>query len=192
MLAVLAATLGLQSCSVRVHGKGSIGVSAVGVIVAAAVLGTGPAMAVAAVAAVFQFIRSHGVLHRAVFDAANFALAAGAAGLVDSALEGAAPSDGRRFVAAALGGFAYVFVNSGLLLVAMSLSESKAPLAIWRQRFHWARFHLLALAPTAAVVALLEARIGAWALLTLAVLALPLVLSLRHRLHRLPGVAAPW
>jgi hypothetical protein len=185
-LAFLAATVGLQLCSLKVPGKGSIGVSAVAVIAAAATLGTGPAMALGSASAVVQLVRTHGVLHRAVFDAGNLVLAAGAAGLIDGALIHPGSNDGARFLAATLGGLAYVIVNHALLLAAMSTDEKRSPTAIWRQRFHWARGHLLLLGPAAALVATIHSEIGSWALLPLIALALPLARSLRYRLQQIP------
>jgi hypothetical protein len=183
-LAFLAATVALQFCSLKVRGKGSIGVSALGVIAAATILGAGPAMAIGALTALVQYVRTNGIAHRALFDAANFTLAAGAAGLTYAQLVDPGDSGLTRLGAATLGGLAYVIANNALLLAAMSLTDTASPHAIWRQRFHWARYHLLALAPIAALVTLVEAEIGTYALLALAVLAILLFDSLRHHLAR--------
>jgi hypothetical protein len=155
VIAVLALTLTLQLLSVDVGGKGTVGVSAIGVIVAAIALGAAAAMSIAVVAAVTQWARRRGPLHRAVFDASNFALAAGASAAVYHAATTAGSSLLERLAAATAAGAAYALVNNGLLCIAMGLDERRRLAAIWRERFHWALPILLAFGPAAgAVVAL--------------------------------------
>src|SRR5438132_9827118 len=77
----LGLTLGLQLLTFEVYGRGSIGVSAIGILAAGFALGPSAAMAVGFLAAVAHVVRKRalrGILP-AIFDAANFALAAGAA-----------------------------------------------------------------------------------------------------------------
>src|ERR671936_1611620 len=74
-------TLGLQLLAVPIYGRGSISVAAVGLLATGFSLGTGVAIALAILVAAVQFVRSRGLLHRAIFDAANFTLATGAAAL---------------------------------------------------------------------------------------------------------------
>src|SRR6059036_1672989 len=83
---LLALTLALQMFSVRVYGRGSVSVSGIGILASAFLFDTGTTMAIAVLAAVAQWLRSRNQLYKAVFDAANFALAAAAASLVFHAL----------------------------------------------------------------------------------------------------------
>ena len=75
-------TLALQITSIPVHGSGRISVSAVGILATGFVLGPGAAMSFAFLAALVQWISGRGLLHRAIFDAAQFILSAGAGALV--------------------------------------------------------------------------------------------------------------
>jgi len=72
---LLALTLALQMFSVRVYGRGSVSVSAIGVLASAFLFDIGTTMAIAVLAATAQWIRSRSQLYKAVFDAANFAVA---------------------------------------------------------------------------------------------------------------------
>src|SRR2546427_3393041 len=85
---LLALTLALQMFSVRVYGRGSVSVSAIGILASAFLFDTGTTMVIAALAAIAQSIRSRGQLYKAVFDAANFAIAGAAASLVFHAFDG--------------------------------------------------------------------------------------------------------
>src|SRR2546422_3182118 len=122
---LLLLTLALQMFSVRVYGRGSVSVSAIGILASAFLFDTGTTMAIAALAAIAQSIRSRSQLYKAVFDAANFAVAGAAASLVFHAL------DGWRLPAAVLAGAGYAVVNNGLLCLAMSLAEPTPSTAIW-------------------------------------------------------------
>jgi riboflavin transporter FmnP len=148
-VAILALTLALQLVTLRLPGMGSIGFSSLGLVLAAITLGPGPAMAIGALAAVAQWIRRRGLLHRAVFDAANLALSAGAAAGTYAASTTATSTGTRDFVAAAAGGAVYVAVNHVLLCMAMSVAESRPAREVWRERFHWARYYLVAFTPLA-------------------------------------------
>jgi uncharacterized membrane protein HdeD (DUF308 family) len=185
-IAFLAVTVVLQLFALRLPGsRGSIGVSAVGLVAAAIVLGTGPAMAIGVCAALAQYLRSSGIFHRALFDAANFCLAAGAAGLVFEQVADLDTSGGVRLLAALLAGLAYTAVNHGLLCLAMGLSETRSPLAVWQERFHFARYHFLAFGALAMLAASAYNELGAAALLALAIPPVLLAQSIRDRLSRL-------
>src|SRR6266704_5810125 len=79
---LLALTLALQMFSVRVYGRGSVSVSAIGILASAFLFDTGTTMTIAVLAALAQWIRSRSPLYKAVFDAANFAVAGAAASLL--------------------------------------------------------------------------------------------------------------
>ena len=152
---MLALTLVLQLFSVPVYGRGGFGVSAIGILAAAFLLNTGTAMAVAVVVALVQLARRRTDLDKAIFDAGNLALAAGAAGLTFHALDGAS-----RLLAAAVAGCVYAALNNGLVCLAMSLAEKTDWRAVWQERFHWARFYFLLFGPLALVA---RRRTSSWA-----------------------------
>jgi hypothetical protein len=183
--AFLAATVLLQLFAVRLPGKGSVGVAAVGLVASAIVLGSGPAMAIGVFAALAQWLRSRGFAHRGLFDAANFCLATGAAGLVYEHLAALHSSGGVRLGAALAAGLAYTIVNHGLLCSAMGLYERSSPLAVWRERFHFARLHFLAFGAFASLAASAYAELGAFSLLAFVLPPMLLAQSMRDRLKRL-------
>src|SRR5919198_6623370 len=79
---LLGLTLVLQLFSVRVYGRGSVSVSAIGMLASVFLVDTGTAMAIAMVAALAQWLRRRGELYKAIFDGANFAISAAAASVV--------------------------------------------------------------------------------------------------------------
>ncbi|MFN2466689.1 MAG: HD-GYP domain-containing protein [Gaiellaceae bacterium] len=170
----------LQLLSVEVYGKGSIGVSAIGLLAAAFSLGAGPAVLIAFVAAVLQWARRRGALHKAIFDAANFTLSTAAGAAVFVVLDPLADSTAVTLAAASVAGLAYGIVNNGLLCVAMSLSEGLTIQEVWRERFHWARFHVLAFGPLAVATAIAYEKTGISGLLAFALPPVLLVISVRQ------------
>lgn len=189
-IALVALTLTLQVLSLDVGGKGTVGVSAIGLIVSAILLGAGAAMAIAVVAALTQWARRHGLLHRAVFDVSNFALSTGAAAVVYQVATSAGSPLLGTLVGATAAGAAYALVNNGLLCIAMGIDERRPLAPIWRERFHWALPVLLAFGPAAgAVVALSEG--GASSAVGGALLVSLLLLVALRKLGRARPLAAP-
>src|SRR6266511_672914 len=113
---LVALTLALQMFSVQVYGRGSVSVSAIGIVASAFLFDTGTTMAIAVLAALAQSIRSRSELYKAAFDASNFALSAAAASLVFQGL------GDWRLPAAVLAGAAYAAVNNGLLSLAATIA----------------------------------------------------------------------
>jgi hypothetical protein len=183
-LAYLAASAILQLVGLKLPGGGTLSVSAVGLVGAAIVLGPGPAIAIGALTGLAQWLRSRGLAHRALFDIANLALASGAAALVFDLIADVARSGLVRLLAALLAGLAYVTVNIGLLCVAMALSEARSPLNVWRERFHFARFHFLAYGALGLLAASAYTQLGAPALLAFVLPPILLALSMRESLAR--------
>jgi hypothetical protein len=176
---ILALTLVLQLCSIGVYGRGSVSVSAIGVLTAAFVLGAGPAMAIAALAALVQGVRARGRLYKVVFDMANFALAAGAAALAFGSLD-----DVSRPAAAVAAGCVYAGLNNGALCLAMSLSEGASLRTVWFERFHWARYYFLAFGPLALAATIAYEQIGISGLVAFALPPALMILSVREYLGR--------
>jgi hypothetical protein len=176
--ALLALTLLLQLLSVQVYGRGSVSVSAIGILASAFVLNTGTAMAIAVAAALAQWLRRRGQLYKAIFDAANFALSAGAASLVYHALSS------ERFAAAVAAGLVYAALNNGLLCFAMSLAERTPFRSVWLERFHWARLHFLLFGPLALAGTIAYQQMGITGLATFALPPALMILSLRQYLEQ--------
>ena len=175
---LLALTLVLQMFSVPVYRRGSVSVSAIGVLASVFLLDTGTAMAVAVAAALAQWIRRRGELHKGIFDCANYAVSAAAASLVFRL------ADMWRPGAAVLAGAVYAAVNNGLLCLAMSLAENTSWRTIWRERFHWARFHFVLFGPLALAATIAYRQTGTAGLAAFALPPALMILSVRQYLER--------
>ena len=175
---LLALTLALQMFSVRVYGRGSVSVSAIGILASAFLFDIGTTMAIGVLAATAQWIRSRSQLYKAVFDASNFAVAGAAASLVFQA------SDGWALPAAVLAGTVYAVINNGLLCLAMSLAERVSWRTIWFERFHWARFHFALFGPLALAATIAYEQIGTAGLVAFTLPPALMILSVRQYLER--------
>jgi hypothetical protein len=175
---LLALTLVLQMFSVRVYGRGSVSVSAIGVLASAFLFDIGTTMAIGILAATAQWIRSRSQLYKAVFDAANFAVAGAAASLVFQA------SGSWALLAAVLAGTVYAVINNGLLCLAMSLAEHVPWRTIWFERFHWARFHFALFGPLALAATIAYEQIGTAGLAAFTLPPALMILSVRQYLER--------
>ena len=175
---LLLLTLALQMFSVRVYGRGSVSVSAIGILASAFLFDTGTTMAIAVLAAIAHSLRSRGQLYKAVFDAANLAVGGAAASLVFQAL------DGWRLLAAVVAGVIYTAINTGLLCLAMSLAERAPMTTIWFERFHWARFHYVLFGPLALAATIAYEQIGTAGLVAFTLPPALMILSVRQYLER--------
>ena len=175
---LLALTLALQMFSVRVYGRGSVSVSAIGILASAFLFDTGTTMAIAVLAAVTQSVRRKTELHKAVFDASNFAISAGAASLVFQALHD------WRFPAAVLAGAVFAVVNNGLLCLVMSFAERIPWRTVWFERFHWARFHFALFGPLALAATIAYEQVGVAGLVAFTLPPALMILSVRQYLAR--------
>jgi hypothetical protein len=178
VVTLLALTLVLQLFSVPVYGRGSVSVSAIGLLASTFMLDTGTAMAIAVLAASVQWLRKRRDLYKGAFDVSNFALSTAAASLVFNAAEG------WRLGAAILAGCVYAAVNNGLLCLAMSFAERTSWRAIWLERFHWGRFHYALCGPLALAGTIAYQQIGTAGLVAFALPPAVLVLSVRQYLAR--------
>jgi HD domain/MASE9 len=175
---LLALTLALQMFSVRVYGRGSVSVSAIGIVASAFLFDTGTTMAIAVLAAATQLVRRNSELHKAVFDASNFAISAGAASLVFHALHE------WRFPAAVLAGAVFAVINNGLLCLVMSFAERIPWTTVWFERFHWARFHFALFGPLALAATIAYEQIGIAGLVAFTLPPALMILSVRQYLER--------
>ena len=179
VVSMLALTLVLQLFSVPVYGRGGMAVSAVGMLATGFLLNTETAMAVALVTALVHWARRRSEFDKAVFDAGNFVLAAGAAGLTFHML-GATP----RLIAAALAGVVYAGLNLGLVCLAMSLAEGIALRPLWLERFHWARYYFLLFGPLALVAETAYRLMGVQGLFAFTLPPALMLLAFRNYLER--------
>jgi HD domain-containing protein/MASE9 protein len=175
---LLALTLALQMFSVRVYGRGSVSVSAVGILASAFLFDTGTTMAIAVLAAATQLVRKNSELHKAVFDASNFAISAGAASLIFHALHD------WRFPAAVLAGGVFAVINNGLLCLVMSFAERVPFTTVWFERFHWARFHFALFGPLALAATIAYEQVGIAGLVAFTLPPALMILSVRQYLER--------
>jgi hypothetical protein len=175
---LLALTLALQMFSVQVYGRGSVSVSAIGIVASAFLFDTGTTMVIAVLAAVTQSVRRKTELHKAVFDASNFAISAGAASLVFQALHD------WRFPAAVLAGAVFAVVNNGLLCLVMSFAEHMPWRTVWFERFHWARFHFALFGPLALAATIAYEQVGIAGLVAFTLPPALMILSVRQYLAR--------
>ena len=178
IVTLLALTLALQMFSVQVYGRGSVSVSAIGIVASAFLFDTGTTMAIAVLAAVTQSVRRKTELHKAVFDASNFAISAGAASLVFQALHD------WRFPAAVLAGAVFAVVNNGLLCLVMSFAEHMPWRTVWFERFHWARFHFALFGPLALAATIAYEQVGIAGLVAFTLPPALMILSVRQYLER--------
>jgi hypothetical protein len=181
---LLVATLGLQLLSLDLGGKCSIGTAAVGMIAAAAIIGGPAAMAIGVCVAVVQWVRRRGLAHRALFDASNLALASGSAAVTYELLTPTQPALASSFAAVAVAGAVYTIVNNGLLCLAMSLAEWRSPTGVWNERFQWAAVGFLVLGPLSGIVVVNYRHSAVGGGLSLTLLALLLLLTMRRDLHQ--------
>jgi HD domain len=175
---LLALTLALQMFSVQVYGRGSVSVSAIGILASAFLFDTGTTMTIAVLAAFAQWLRRRTELYKGVFDAANFSLSAATASLVFQAL------GEWRLLAAVLAGLAYAVVNNGLLCLVMSYAERTPWSSIWFERFHWARFHFALFGPLALAATVAYEQIGTAGLVAFTLPPALMILSVRQYLER--------
>lgn len=59
----------------------------------------------------------------------------------------------------------YYAVNTISISTIIGLSDRKSPIAVWRQNYMWNFFHILALMPVAAILALVYSNSGMWTVL---------------------------
>ncbi len=157
-LAFLGLTLVLQIASIEVYGRGSFSFGGAGLLALGFTFGVGPAMAAAALMGMANLVvrRRHGArLNRGVFDAAQFSLSTAAGTALYQALGAEHWSPAARLLPSLVAAAAYMAVNVGLLLWAISLADEERPLVVWRERFRWLTPYylaagLLALAPVVA------------------------------------------
>jgi diguanylate cyclase (GGDEF)-like protein/putative nucleotidyltransferase with HDIG domain len=162
-----------QVLSLEVEETGSISVSAVGALAAAAIIGPRAALALALTMSAVEWSARRAVFHQLLFNVGALSLASlAAAGIFSVHIHG--PIGTGIFVASGLlAGLVYMVVNMGLVSIAVGVEGRESPMRVWRERFAWLAPHYAVYGFIAAVIYEAYKPIGAWAIV---VFALPLFL----------------
>jgi diguanylate cyclase (GGDEF)-like protein/putative nucleotidyltransferase with HDIG domain len=173
-LAVIVVLVGLgEALSLEVEETGSISVSAMGALTAAAIIGPRAALPLAVTMSAVAWSARRASFHHNLFNVGIISLATLAATGIFSLRFGGALGTGVFVVSGVLAGGAFFLVNTGLLSVAVGLEGRENPVRVWRERFAWLTPHYVTYGFVAAVVYEAYKPIGAWAIV---VFALPLFL----------------
>jgi putative nucleotidyltransferase with HDIG domain len=187
---VFAGFLGLTLCLtvavVDVYGKGTLSFAGSGLLAVGFLLGPGPAMVAAVCTAALLYVRTIRLgakLHRALFNAATFALSAGiSTEVVGRFAHGPdlAFNLGFSILAAAV----YGAVNLGLLSFAMATAEEQRPIAIFNERFRWMVPYYVVSGPLALAYVTAYEKTGVIGLLAFVLPPLMMTLSVRQYVSR--------
>ena len=173
-LGVIVVLVGLgEALSLELEETGSISVSAVGALTAAAIIGPRAALPLAITMSAVAWSARRVSFHHNLFNVGIISLATLAATGVFS-LHFSGPIGTGVFIASGLvAGAAYFIVNTALLSVAVGLEGRESFIQVWRERFAWLTPHYVTYGCIAAVIYEAYKPIGAWAIV---VFALPLFL----------------
>jgi diguanylate cyclase (GGDEF)-like protein/putative nucleotidyltransferase with HDIG domain len=176
-LIVILALVGLgEALSLEVEETGSISVSAVGALMAAAIIGPRAALPLAITMSAVAWSARRASFHHNLFNVGSLSLATLAASGIFS-LHFSGPVGTAVFVGSGLvAGAVYFIVNTSLLSLAVGLEGRENAFRVWKERFSWLTPHYVVYGFIAAVVYEAYQPIGAWAII---VFALPLFLMRR-------------
>ena len=162
-----------QVLSLEVEETGSISVSAVGALAAAAIIGPRAALVLAITMSAVEWSARRAVFHQLLFNVGALSFASlGAAAIFSVRLDGRIGTG--IFVAGGLlAGLVYFVVNMGLVSIAVGVEGRENPLRVFKERFSWLAPHYAVYGFIAAVIYEAYKPIGAWAIV---VFALPLFL----------------
>jgi response regulator RpfG family c-di-GMP phosphodiesterase len=135
--AFLAATAVLQLVAAELYGRGTLSAADVGMLAIGFTFGPGPGMLAAVVLAGVHAAKRRTRPHRALFNAAMWALATGAATGGYHAVSGADSAPLAVLALSLAAGVLFGAINVGLLTLVMSISEHVGPVSVWRERFKW-------------------------------------------------------
>ncbi|HVC88839.1 MAG TPA: diguanylate cyclase [Gaiellaceae bacterium] len=162
-----------QALSLEVEETGSISVSAVGALAAAAIIGPRAALPLALTMSAVEWSARRAVFHQLLFNVGALSLASLAAAAVFSVHTSGRIGTGIFVAGGLLAGLAYFVVNMGLVSAAVGLEGRESVRRVWSERFGWLLPHYAVYGFIAAVIYEAYKPIGAWAIL---VFALPLFL----------------
>ncbi len=184
LLVLCGLTVALQALSLAGFAS-SISVAGVGMLATGFVLGVGPAVLTAVLAALVHALKKRPRPYKVLFNSSMFALAAAGGTAAFAALRGHDLSSLASLLGAQLGACVFLLVNVGLLTLAMAASEQRSPLAVWKERLAWLTFHYLAFGPLALAIAVIEKELGPAGLAAAALLPVALTLLVRESLTHL-------
>jgi hypothetical protein len=153
LAAFFVATLVLQALSLKGFAS-SVSVSGLGMLAVGFTFGVGPAMATAFLTAAVHVVRRRPKIHKALFNAACWTLATGAAVGLYQVLGGPHDATGPRIALSVLASCVFLAVNVGLLTIAMSVAEQRPALETWKARLRWISPTYITFGPLALVAAL--------------------------------------
>jgi putative nucleotidyltransferase with HDIG domain len=162
-----------QVLSLEVEETGSISVSAVGALAAAAIIGPRAALALAVTMSAVEWSARRAVFHQLLFNVGALSLASLTAAWIFSFHFHGAVGTGVFVASGLLAGLAYMFVNMGLVSIAVGVDGRESPVRVFRERFSWLAPHYAVYGFIAAVIYEAYQPIGAWSIV---VFALPLFL----------------
>ncbi len=172
-------TAALMLLAVDVYGKGSISVAGVTLLATGFTFGIGAGVLAGIFAGAVHAVRRRSKPHKALFNAATFAVAAG----VGSAIYIDLPHSSSPVVdllPACAGGAAYWLVNIGLLTLVMSMSQGAAFRSVWDERFRWLTPHYLAFGPLALACTIAYEKVGLIGLFAFALPPALLIVSMQQ------------
>ena len=162
-----------QVLSLEVEETGSISVSAVGALAAAAIVGPRAAIALAITMSAVEWSARRAVFHQLLFNVGALSLASLAAAAIFAVHIPGQIGTGIFVASGLLAGLVYMVVNMGLVSIAVGVEGRESPLRVFRERFAWLAPHYAVYGFIAAVIYEAYKPIGAWAIV---VFALPLFL----------------
>ena len=183
LVAFALVTLALQLLSVPVYERGGYSYSGAGMLAIGFMFGPGWAMVIGAAMGIVNLVRRRGKLNRGIFDASQWALAAGAGAVTYASLD---PGGSllARLPAAIVASVAFFIVNIGLLVAAMSISEGSDPRQVFVERFRWIIPYHLFSGPLAIALVIADEKIGTVGLFAFAAPPAAMMFSVQQYLSR--------
>ena len=107
------------------------------------------------------------IWYKTLFNASQYALSAGVAGIVYQKLGGVVGlvNISNYIIPAAICAISYFLINSNLFMIVVSLSEEVSILSVWKNRIKGAIATYIALAPIGFIMALVYTSIGVWGII---------------------------
>jgi response regulator RpfG family c-di-GMP phosphodiesterase len=184
LAAFLAATVVLQLVAAELYGRGSLSTADVGMLAIGFTFGPGPGMLAAVILAGVHAAKRRTRPHRALFNAAMWALATGAATGGYHAVSPADSGTVALLVLSLAAGALFGAINVGLLTLVMSLSERVGAASVWRERFRWNTPSYLVSGLIAAATMIAYERVGLVGLIAFALPPALMAFSQRQYLAR--------
>jgi diguanylate cyclase (GGDEF)-like protein/putative nucleotidyltransferase with HDIG domain len=173
-LLVIVALVGVgQALSLEVERVGTISLSAVGALTAAAIIGPRAALALAVTMSAVEWSARRSLFHESLFNVGLLSLASLAAAGVFSIHPHGPVGTGVYFGTSLLAGLVYFAVDTGLCSLAVGVADRQSAFAVWRERFRWLTLHYLVYGFIAGVISEAYKPIGVWSIV---VFTLPLFL----------------